>query len=266
MDKTQFKKLFEQGRIGSMSLNNRLVMPPMGTSLGSDDGFVTQRAIDYYEERAKGGVGLIIVELTCVVSPAGKIFRRQLTVDDDKFIPDLGKLAQAIQRHGAKVAIQLHHGGRQAQSSVTGEQPVAPSPIPALDCETPRELTELEIATIVTRFAEGAERAKQAGFDGVEIHAAHGYLVSQFLSPLSNQRRDSYGGSLENRARMLLETIKAIRERVGEDYPVWCRLSAMEIGVRQVRIAFMSQRIPSAQPGVLQWYSHRAHSYRWLRR
>lgn len=231
MHKTQFQNLFKPGRIGSMSLNNRLVMPPMGTNLGTEDGFVTQRSIDYYGERAKGGVGLIIVELSCVDSPVGKAILRQLAIDDDKFIPDLGKLAQVIQSHGARAAIQLHHAGRQAQFNITGHQPVAPSTIPAPDGEMPRELTELEIATIVTRFAEGAERAKQAGFDGIEVHAAHGYLVSQFLSPLSNQRKDSYGGSLENRARMLLETIKAIRERVGEDYPVWCRLSAMEIGV-----------------------------------
>ncbi len=231
MNQKQFTKLFEPGRIGSLELKNRLVMPPMGTNYALKDGSVTQRQIDYYEERSKGGVGLVIVEISCVDSPVGKAAVRQICIDDDRFIPDLSKLAESIKRHGAKAAIQIHHAGRQTSSKLTGHQPVAPSPVPIPGGEQPRELTLSEIASLVTRFAEAAERAKKAGFDGVEIHGAHGYLVSQFLSPLSNHRRDAYGGSLENRARFLLEVIEAIRERVGSDYPVWCRLSAMEIGV-----------------------------------
>jgi 2,4-dienoyl-CoA reductase-like NADH-dependent reductase (Old Yellow Enzyme family)/thioredoxin reductase len=230
MGKTRFQKLLEPSWIGSMSVRNRLVMPPMATNFGSREGLVTQRMIDYYEQRAKFA-GLVIVEFTGVDSPVGRATPQQLLIDDDKFIPDLGKLAQAIKRQGARAAIQLHHVGRQAKSSVTGHQPVAPSSIPAPEGELPRELTPSEIATIVARFGEGAERAKRAGFDGVEIHGAHGYLISQFLSPLSNHRKDAYGGDVENRARMLLEVIHAIRERVGKDYPVWCRLSAREIGV-----------------------------------
>ena len=231
MNRKQFTKLFEPGRIGSLELKNRLVMPPMGTNYALKDGSVTQRQIDYYEERAKGGVGLVIVEISCVDSPVGKAAVRQICIDDDRFIPDLSKLAESIKRHGAKAAIQIHHAGRQTSSKLTGHQPVAPSPVPIPGGEQPRELTLSEIASLVTRFAEAAERAKKAGFDGVEIHGAHGYLVSQFLSPLSNHRRDAYGGGVENRARFLLEVIEAIRERVGSDYPVWCRLSAMEIGV-----------------------------------
>jgi 2,4-dienoyl-CoA reductase-like NADH-dependent reductase (Old Yellow Enzyme family)/thioredoxin reductase len=227
----QFPKLFEPGRIGSMELKNRLVMPPMATNYALKDGSVTQRQIDYYAERAKGGVGLVIVEISCVDSPVGKGAVKQICIDDDRFIPDLSKLAEAVKRHGAKVAIQIHHAGRQTSSKLTGHQPVAPSPIQGRRGEQPRELALLEIATLVSRFAEAAERAKKAGFDGVEIHGAHGYLISQFLSPLSNQRQDAYGGSVENRARFLLEVIEAIRGRVGRDYPVWCRLSAMEIGV-----------------------------------
>jgi len=206
-------------------------MPPMATNYASRDGTVTQRQIDYYKERAKGGVGLVIVEISCVDSPVGKGTVRQICVDDDRFIPDLNRLAEAIKQHGATAAIQIHHAGRQTSARFTGHQPVAPSPIAVSGGEQPRELTSEEIAALVTRFAEAAERAERAGFDGVEIHGAHGYLISQFLSPLSNKRQDSYGGSLENRARFLLEVIKAIRERVGRDYPVWCRLSAMEIGV-----------------------------------
>ena len=231
MSQKQFPKLFEPGRIGSLELKNRLVMPPMATNYASKDGAVMQRQIDYYEERAKGGVGLVIVEITCVDSPVGKGTARQIAIDDDRFIPDLSKLAEAIKRHGARAAIQIHHAGRQTSAQWTGHQPVAPSPIPVPGGEQPRELTLSEIAMLVTRFAEAAGRAKKAGFDGVEIHGAHGYLISEFLSPLSNHRQDAYGGSIENRARFLLEVIKAIRERVGRGYPVWCRLSAMEIGV-----------------------------------
>lgn len=236
MVKTRFEKLFQPGSIGSMTLKNRLVLAPMATNFGTKEGLVTQRTIDYYEERARGGVGLVIVEFTGVDSPVGRGTPRQLLIDDDKFIPDLGRLAQAIKRHGAKAAIQIHHSGRQTLSSITGHQPVAPSPIPASDGirpegDMPRELTPSEIAEIVVRFGEGAERAKRAGFDGVEIHGAHGYLISEFLSPLANRRQDAYGGSLENRARMLLEVIQSVRESVGKDYPVWCRLSALEIGV-----------------------------------
>lgn len=230
MSQNQFEKLLEPGSIGSMSLKNRLVMPPMATNFGSKEGLVTQRMIEYYQERAKFA-GLVIVEFAGVDSPVGRATPRQLLIDDDKFIPDLGKLAQAIKRQGARAAIQLHHVGRQAKSNVTGHQPVGPSPIPAPEGELPRELTPSEIATIVARFGEGAVRAKRAGFDGVEIHGAHGYLISQFLSPLSNHRKDAYGGDVESRARMLLEVIEAIRERVGKGYPVWCRLSAMELGV-----------------------------------
>ncbi|OGN92708.1 MAG: hypothetical protein A2Z75_01490 [Chloroflexi bacterium RBG_13_50_10] len=230
MNHKQFPKLFEPGQIGSLKLKNRLIMPPMATNYASKDGSVTDRQIDYYEERAKGGAGLVIVEISCVDAPTGKGTMRQIVIDHDRFIPALSKLAAAIKRHGAKAAIQIHHAGRQTSSVITGLQPVAPSPIPLPGGEPPRELTSDEIAALIVCFAEAAERAKKAGFDGVEIHGAHGYLISEFLSPLSNHRQDAYGGSIENRARFLLEVIKAIRSKVGRDYPVWCRLSGMEIG------------------------------------
>jgi 2,4-dienoyl-CoA reductase-like NADH-dependent reductase (Old Yellow Enzyme family)/thioredoxin reductase len=230
MSQKQFPRLFEPGRIGSLELKNRLVMPPMATNYALKDGSVTQRQIDYYEERAKGGVGLVIVGISCVDSTSGKGAARQIVIDDDKFIPGLSKLAEAIRQHGAKAAIQIHHAGRQTWARLTGNQPVAPSAILGPEGEQPRELTLPETAALTDRFAEAAERAKKAGFDGVEIHGAHGYLISQFLSPLSNRRQDKYGGDVENRARFLLEVIEAIRKRVGRDYPLWCRLSAAEIG------------------------------------
>ena len=239
MPQKELQKLWQPGRIGSMEVKNRLVMPPMGTGLATKEGIVTDRQIEYYSERARGGAGLVIVELACVDSPVGKAMVRQIAIDDDDFLPGLTRLAEAIRQQGARAAIQIHHAGRQTSARYTGFQPVAPSPIPLTGGELfpmtggelPRELTSAEIATLVTRFAEAAERAMKAGFDGVEIHAAHCYLVCQFLSPLSNHRQDSYGGSIENRARFLLQIIEAIRSRVGRDYPVWCRLSAMEIGV-----------------------------------
>jgi 2,4-dienoyl-CoA reductase-like NADH-dependent reductase (Old Yellow Enzyme family)/thioredoxin reductase len=230
MNQGHFPKLFEPGRIGSLKLKNRLVMPPMATNYALKDGAVTDRQTAYYAERAKGGVGLIIVEISCIDSPTGKGMVRQICIDDDKFIPGLSQLAKAIKQHGAKAAIQLHHAGRQTSARWTGHQPVAPSPIPGNEGELPRALTLEEIAALIQRFGEAAERAKKASFDGVELHGAHGYLISQFLSPLSNHRQDAYGGSVGNRAKFLLDIIKAIRDRVGKDYPLWCRLSAMEVG------------------------------------
>lgn len=224
-------KLFEPCAIGTMSLKNRLVMPPMVTNFGTQDGYVTDRTRYYYEARAAGGVGLIIVEATCIDAPVGKLSPNQLVIDDDKYIPPLRELAQVIQRHGARTAIQLHHAGRSAPSVVTGHQPIAPSSIPLPGGEMPRELTVGEIKEIVRRFAEAAERAKRAGFDAVEIHAAHGYLISQFLSTASNKRQDEYGGDLRNRARILLDIVAAVRGMVGASYPVWCRINGREYGI-----------------------------------
>ena len=155
-------KLFEPFAIGTMSLKNRLVMPPMVTNFGTKDGYVTDRTKDYYEARAESGVGLIIVEATCIEAPIGKLSPRQLVIDDDKYIPGLRELACAIQKHGVGAAIQLHHAGRNTASTVTGHQLVAPSPIPSPGGEVPRELTVDEIKEIVHRFAEAAARAKKA--------------------------------------------------------------------------------------------------------
>lgn len=224
----KFAKLLEPGRIGSMKLKNRIVMPAMATNYASEDGFVTDRMVDYYAERARGGVGLVIVEVVDVQHPLGNTVKRQLAIDDDKFIPGLRRLARSVHRQGARVVIQLHHAGRKARTVFTHLQPVAPSPIPLAGYDMPRELSKGEIADLVARFAREALRAQQAGLDGVELHAGHQYLISSFLSAASNKRADEYGGPLANRARFLLEVIQAIRSTVGRDFPVWCRLSARE--------------------------------------
>lgn len=228
---SSFLKLFEPGQIGLMETRNRIVMPAMATGTSTEDGFVTQQTKDYYEERAKGGAGLIIVEFTCIDFPRGKGALRQLAVDDDKFVPGLRDLAQTIQRHGAKAALQLHHAGIAAKRENTGLQPVGASAIARPGGEIPRELTAEEIGDIVNRFARAAERAMEAGFNGIEIHGAHAYLVAQFLSSAWNRRVDRYGGSLENKARILLEILHAVRERVGKSYPVWCRINGEESGI-----------------------------------
>ncbi len=224
------KLLWEPFRIGQMELRNRIVMPAMLTRYGSEEGYVTERTKNYYEARARGGAGLIIEEAT-YVHLRGKSFPNQLGISDDKFIPDLSQLVQTIHRHGAKAAIQLFHGGRTAKSALSLMQPVAPSPLASSGGEVPKELTVDEIAEIVAYFVEAALRAKKAGFDGVEIHGAHSFLIDQFLSRASNKRQDVYGGDLPKRARFLIEVIKTVREAVGRSYPVWCRLNGKEYGI-----------------------------------
>lgn len=222
----QFSNLLQPGKIGHMSTRNRMVMAPMATNLHTEEGCVTQRTKDYYEARAKGGVGLIIVEATSIDAAEGRLFNRQLLIDDDKFIPGMRELTEVVHQRGAKAALQLHHPGAVGSSSVTNRQTVAPSAIPYRGYELPRALTEAEIAQLVMKYAQAADRAKRAGFDGVEIHSAHGYLLCEFLFAETNQRQDQYGGSIENRGRFLAEIIRATRKLVGDDYPLWCRIGA----------------------------------------
>jgi 2,4-dienoyl-CoA reductase-like NADH-dependent reductase (Old Yellow Enzyme family)/thioredoxin reductase len=225
-----YKNTFKQGKIGNLTLKNRIVMPPMGTNLAGIEGEVTDHLIAYYEERAKGGTGLIIVEFTCIEYEYGKGFVRQLRLDEDRFIPGIHRLANAIHKYGAKAFVQIHHAGRQSNSSlINGKQIVAPSNVAcAAVGEEPRELTTKEIKELVNKFVQAAVRCKQAGIDGVEVHGAHGYLINQFLSPEANVRTDEYGGSFENRMRFLKEIIVGIREKCGEDYPITVRLSVDE--------------------------------------
>ncbi len=224
-----FPKLFEPGRIGTLRLKNRIVMPPMGTKFADKAGFVTERMKDYYAERAKGGVALVITETFCVDGPRGQAITNQPRIDDDRYIPGLRQLAHAIQKHHVKAVVQLHHAGHATTFKVTGHQPVGPSTLARPGFDQPRGLTTEEIQGITGNFVQAAKRAQLAGFDGVEIHAAHQYLFAQFLSTAWNKRQDNYGGDLSNRARFLVETVRAIRDAVGTNYPMWCRINGVEI-------------------------------------
>jgi len=224
----QFERLFQPIRLGEMEVKNRFVLAPMATNFSSRDGFVTEQLKAYYEERARGGAGLVMIEEACIDAPVGKGGACQLYIDDDKQIPGLSELANTIQKHGVKAAIQLHHAGRLAATRYTGCQPVAPSAIVAPGGDMPRELSIAEIEAIVDRFAQGAERAQKAGFDGVEIQCVHGYLLTEFLSADSNKRQDAYGGSLKNRAKIVLDIVNAVRRKVEKNYPVWARLTVQE--------------------------------------
>lgn len=225
-----YQNIFKEGKIGNLTLKNRIVMPPMGTNLAGPEGEVTDQLISYYEERAKGGTGLIIVEFTCIDYEYGKGFVRQLRLDDDRFIPGIHRIADAIHEYGAKVFVQIHHAGRQSSSAlINGKQIVAPSNVASAAVgEEPRELTIAEVKGLVNKFIQTAVRCKKAGIDGVEVHGAHGYLINQFLSPQTNLRTDEYGGSFKNRMRFIEEIIGGIQEKCGEDYPVTVRLSVDE--------------------------------------
>ena len=227
MAKTPYPRLFSEITLHTVTLKNRVVMPPMCTNYATIGGAVTDRLIDYYTARARGGVGLINVEFA-YVHPAGKVFDHMLGIYDDKLIPGLKRLCDSVHRGGAKIIIQIAHGGRRGHSDITGVTPVAPSPIPRLNGETPKELSREEIEDLIQAFILAARRAKMAGFDGVMIHMVHGYLLQQFLSPFSNTRTDRYGGDLEGRARFPLEVVRGVRREVGNDYPITCRLCGDE--------------------------------------
>lgn len=218
--------LFDAIEIKGMRLKNRLVMPPMATKMATEEGEVTDRHIKHYTTRAKGGVGLIIVEHT-YVSKDGKMSPRQIGLYDDKLIPGLQRLVEAIHCEGAKVVIQLTHAGAKATRDIIGKQPVGPwNIIPLKGSEVPRPLTTLEIKTIVAAFGEAARRAIDAGFDSIELHGAHGFLLCQFLSPYTNRRNDAYGSDLIRRLRFPLETIKEVKSRLGKNTPLFYRFGA----------------------------------------
>ena len=223
-----FENLFKPLQIGQLQVENRIMMAAIGTNFCTPEGEVTERLKAFFKARAKGGTGLIITE-GAYVSQNGKECPHQLGIHNDELLPGLKELADEIHEEGAKVFIQLFHAGRQTLSVLTGQDIVAPSPIPCMTMqETPRQLTETEIAQLADAFGQAARRAKEAGFDGVELLAGHGQLINQFLSPYTNKREDEYGGSLENRMRFPLMVLSKIRKAVGKDYPVSCRISARE--------------------------------------
>lgn len=227
----KFEKLLEPFDLCGMRLKNRMVMPAMSPDFATLDGFVTQTFLDYWEERARGGVGLMIAGYGAIEFPKGVTGLLKLAIDDDKFIPGIESIATISHKYGASVAMQLNHAGGFALKADTGLQPVAPSAV-VVRADMPKELTVGEIQDLVARFAKGAERAKKAGFDAIEIHAATGYLLDEFLSPAYNRRTDAYGGELKNRARFLLEILGAVRRVVGQGFPLWVRINGTEYGVK----------------------------------
>jgi 2,4-dienoyl-CoA reductase-like NADH-dependent reductase (Old Yellow Enzyme family) len=200
--------LLDPLELRGLRLKNRVVMPPMHTGLATGKGAVTSRLIEHYVRRSKA-LGLLIVEHS-YVSLDGKLSKKQLGIYDDKLVKGLKKLSNSVHAVGTPVVVQINHAGSRTTIEVTGMQPVAPS-----SDESARELKINEIEALVDAFAMAAGRAMRAGFDGVEVHGAHGFLLNQFFSPLTNRRRDQYGGSLENRMRFPLEVVERVKEKVG---------------------------------------------------
>jgi len=224
----KFVNLFKTKKFGKLKVKNRLVMPPMVRNYAEKDGRSNSRYLKHIESIAAGGVGTMILEAS-YISEEGKGFSNQLGIHKDSVIPGLKKLARTAHKYKTAIGIQLYHAGRETSSHITGMQTVAPSPIPdPTEQEMPHALTVGEIKKIIGKYGAAALRAKKAGLDFVEIHGAHGYLITQFLSPFSNKRTDEYGGSDENRFKFLQEVYYAVRRAVGPDFPVLVRLSGDE--------------------------------------
>ena len=252
MAASSYRHLLSSGQIGGMTLRNRMAVTAMGASLAEPDGHCGARIRAYHEEQAKGGVGLIITGVAGVAWPVGGNQVNQLAISDDRFLPGLKALVDAVHAHGAKIAPQLHHGGLVAMEDMLAGRPVwcpsfpeppsgdfteaflleelSAAPFSRVGNVEFKVMTQEDIATVVGQFAAAADRAKRAGFDGLEIHGGHGYLLSSFISPKSNKRTDEYGGPLENRVRFLLEVIAAVRAAVGADFPLWVKLDSREVG------------------------------------
>ncbi len=248
-----FEHLLSSGHIGALELRNRIIMTPMGTNLSEADGHCGERIQAYYEARAKGGAGMLIVGVASIAWPSGACNPNQVAISSDDFLPGLQALAARIKQHGARAAIQLQHAGKVAVCDIAAGRPMLVPSVPHNSRDemsaalTPEEMAAFvksytkqgarveykvadrdDIHKLIDRFAEAAERARRAGFDGVELHAGHGYILSEFLSPHVNHREDEYGGCLENRARLLVEVIRAVKARAGSDFPVWCRIDSIE--------------------------------------
>ena len=226
----KYQNIFNPLTVKNMTIKNRIVMTPMGTNYGEQNGEMSFLHMDYYEQRAKGGVGLIIVENASVDSPQGSNGTTQLRIDHDNYIPRLFKLCETVHSHGACIAVQINHAGASALSSRINMQPVSAYNLPSKKGgEIPRPLQKEEITAIVKKYGEAAKRAQVAGFDAVEIHAGHSYLISQFLSPTTNNRTDEFGGSKENRARFAKMVMDEVRSQVGPMFPIMIRISADEL-------------------------------------
>ncbi len=251
-----FDTLLSPGVIGGLEFRNRILMTPMGTNLAETNGECGERIQRYYEARAVGGAGGIIVGVAAIAWPDGACNPNQVALSDDRFIAGLSALASRIKQHGCRAAIQIQHAGKVAVCDIAAGRPLL---VPSIPKSSPDDmmsaLTQDEMAGfvksytregakieyrvadqqdiewLIERFADAAHRAQRAGFDAVELHAGHGYILSEFLSPYVNVREDEYGGSLENRARLLVEVIQAVKARVGQEFPVWCRIDSKEYRV-----------------------------------
>ena len=248
----RFAHLLSPTTIGGLALRNRVAMAPMGVEIVEADGRVREPTVAYYAERARGGVGLIVTENTAATYPRGANSAHEIGVSDDAFLPGLRALAEGVHAHGAKIAIQLaHHGKVGRLDTQQGRELLVPSlprtsmgPSGSLDLSREevsllvraagggppkfREATREDLEALTADFAAAAARARRAGFDAVELHGAHGYLFSAFLSPAWNFREDPYGGPVENRARLLCEVLRACKQGAGADFPIWCRIDATE--------------------------------------
>ena len=224
-----YGELFEPINIGQLTLSGRVYKAATSETRASPEGFVTDEFIAFYEPIARGGTPLIITG-NMYVSRSGRSTRRMCGIDDDDKIPGLKKLTDAVHAHGAKIFVQLNHAGRQVVPHSVGlPEALAPSSVlEPIQGTKPRALNVGEIQQLVQDFAAAARRAQQAGFDGVQIHCAHGYLINQFLTPHTNRRRDEYGGSFDNRLRFLLEVYRAIRAQVGLSFPVIAKLNGTD--------------------------------------
>jgi 2,4-dienoyl-CoA reductase-like NADH-dependent reductase (Old Yellow Enzyme family) len=220
--------LFDQTTINGMTLRNRLVRSATWEGMCDTDGRPTEKLINLYRELAQGGIGLIVSGYTFVRTD-GKQLSGKMGIHSDDFAGDYENLTHAVHDAGGKVAIQLVHAGGQTDAKHAGRQPLAPSAVEVAQfSEMPAELTKAEIGDIATAFGEGARRARAWGFDAVQFHGAHGYLINQFLSPLTNRRKDEYGGSFKNRSRFLFEVYQKVRDTVGAEYPVLIKLNAAD--------------------------------------
>lgn len=225
-----YEKLFEEGRIGSMVLKNRGVMMPMATDMADKDGIVTPRQIRYYQERAKGGLAMIIHEYTGVDDVDSIPSIHNLRIARDYHISAMEELTDAVHLYGCKIVAQIHHGGATSNPAFTGRDNLAPSAVPiAPGRPVPKEMTLEDIKRVEQKFIDAAVRCRKAGYDAVELHGAHGYLIAQFFSKYYNRRTDAYGGSVENRCRFIAEIIAGIREKLGKNFPILVRMCGDEM-------------------------------------
>lgn len=229
--------LFSPFSLKGLHLKNRIVMPGLASFLIQDDGSITDKTVEHYRLRAAGGPGMVIVE-ACAVSPEGIVSPHQARIYEDRFTEGLSRIAAIIREEGSVPAVQLHHGGRQTSIKVIGKKPLAPSPLPCPTISGDVEPLTLEgIEDLVAKFGDGAVRAKEAGFDLIEVHGAHGYLINQFLSSFSNIREDVYGGDISGRARFACEVVAELRKRLGETFPISFKISAQEFVPQGLSVA-----------------------------